>query len=72
MRSKERIDTFTYEFAKIWKQSFPDLRFGQLCMNFFGWLQSKKGKDPFFPEESDMIEYFREFANETSLWCREN
>ena len=72
MRSKERIDTFTYEFAKIWKQSFSDLRFGQLCMNFFGWLQSKKGKDPFFPEESDMIEYFREFANETSLWCREN
>ena len=36
MRNKERIDTFTWEFAEIWKRSFPDLRFGQLCMNFFG------------------------------------
>ena len=44
MRNKERIDTFTWEFAEIWKRSFPDLRFGQLCMNFFGWLQSKKRK----------------------------
>ena len=72
MRNKERIDTFAYEFAEIWKRSFPDLRFGQLCMNFFGWLQSKKWKDPFFPEEADMIEYFREYANESSLWYREN
>ena len=42
MRNKERIDTFTWEFSEIWKRSFPDLRFGQLCMNFFGWLQSEK------------------------------
>lgn len=72
MRNKERIDTFTWEFAEIWKRSFPDLRFGQLFMNFFGWLQSKKEKDPFFPEKPDMIEYFREYANESSLWYREN
>lgn len=66
MRNKERIDVFTYEFAEIWKHSFQDLRFGQLCMNFFSWLQSTKAKDPFFPEEPDMIKYFREFANENT------
>ena len=51
MRDINRIDKFSKEFSKIWKNSFPDQRFGQLCSSFFGWLMSEKKIDLFFPEE---------------------
>lgn len=63
MRNPNRLDKFYDEMKEIHKRSFPDWRFGQLMSNFFGWLMSEKKKDLFFPEEEDMIEYFREFAN---------
>lgn len=72
MRDINRIDKFSKEFAKIWETSFPDMRFGQLCSNFFGWLMSEKKIDLFFPEEDRMIEYFKEYANQNSMWNRNN
>lgn len=63
MRDPNRLDKFYDEMKEIHKKSFSDWRFGQLISNFLGWLYSVKGRDPFFPEEEDMIEYFREFAN---------
>lgn len=72
MRDPNRLDKFYDEMKKIHKKSFPDLRFGQLCSNFFGWLMSEKGKDLFFPEEDEMIKYFREYANTNSMWSRDN
>lgn len=72
MRDINRIDKFGDEFTKIWKNSFPDQRFGQLCSNFFGWLMSEKKIDLFFPEEDKMIEYFKEYANQNSMWNRNN
>ncbi len=62
MRNPNRLDKFYDEMKEIHKKSFPDLRFGQLCSNFFGWLMYKKGKDLFFPEEDEMMKYFREYA----------
>lgn len=64
MRDPKRLDSFYKELKAIHKESFPDWRFGQLCSNFFGWLYSVRGVDLFFPEEKDMIEYFREFARD--------
>lgn len=72
MRNQNRLDKFYDEMKKIHKKSFPDWRFGQLMSNFFGWLYSEKKKDCFFPEEGDMIEYFKEYANCTSPSCRSN
>lgn len=72
MRDPNRLDKFYDEMKKIHKKSFPDWRFGQLMSNFLGWLYSVKGKDPFFPEEGDMIEYFKEYANCTSPLYRSN
>ena len=72
MRNPNRLDKFYDEMKKIHKKSFPDWRFGQLMSNFLGWLYSVKGKDPFFPEEGDMIEYFKEYANCTSPLYRGN
>ena len=71
MRNAERLDKFYDELREIHKKSFEDWRFGQLCSNFFGWLYQEKGKDLFFPEEDDMIEYLKEYAKIISPWHRE-
>ena len=62
MRDPNRLDSFYDELKKIHKEYFPDLRFGQLMSNFFGWLASEKKVDLFFPEEEQMIKYIRWFA----------
>lgn len=72
MRNPNRLDKFYDEMKEIHKNSFPDWRFGQLISNFFGWLYSVKGRDTFFPEEEDMIEFFREYANCMSPLYRDN
>lgn len=72
MRNPNRLDKFYDEMKDIHKKSFPDLRFGQLMSNFFGWLYSEKKKDCFFPEEDEMIEHLREYANSTSPLYRGN
>lgn len=72
MRNPNRLYSFYDEMRDIHVKSFPDWRFGQLMSNFFGWLMSEKKKDLFFPEEDEMIGYFREFANDTSPLYREN
>ena len=72
MRDPNRLDKFYDEMKEIHKKSFPDWRFGQLMSNFLGWLMTDKGKDCFFPEEEDMIEYFKEYANSVSPLYRSN
>ena len=62
MRDPKRLDGFYDEMKEIHKKYFPDWRYGQLCSNFFGWLISEKKIDLFFPEEDQMLEYFKEFA----------
>lgn len=64
MRKPERLYDFYRELTRIHIEHFPDWRFGQFCSNFFGWLASQKKIDLFFPEESEMIEYIKEYAGE--------
>ena len=56
MRNKDRINPFLSEFGEIWKKS--------LCSNFFGWLAFEKKVDIFFPEESEMLTYLKEYCGE--------
>lgn len=63
MRNKDRIKPFCEQLAKVWKRTFPDWRFGQFMCNFLGWVQVTK-RDPFFPEEDEMLEYLREYEKE--------
>jgi len=63
MRNPDRLDSFYDELKNLHKNTFPDLRFGQLISNFFGWLWSNKGIDCFFPEENRMLEYLKEYAD---------
>lgn len=71
MRDINRLDKFYEELKTIHKKSFPDWRFGQLCSNFFGWLATEKSIDLFFPEEDQMLEYIKEYANNCGVFHRE-
>lgn len=62
MRDPNRLDNFYFQLREIHQTTFPDWRFGQLMSNFFGWLYSGKKIDLFFPEEDEMLKYFKEFA----------
>lgn len=59
MRNPDRINEFCNTLAEIW-HLVPDWRFGQLICNIFGEM-SAEGRDPFFPEEDEMIEYIKKF-----------
>lgn len=43
---------------------FPDWRAGQFWMNFLNWIQNEKKRDPFFPEEKEMLTYLKEYCGE--------
>ena len=70
MRDKNRIYKFCNEFADVWANNVPDAdvwannvpdwRFGQLICNVFGQMAGE-GRDPFFPEENEMIDYFKKY-----------
>lgn len=69
MRNPDRIDDFCKDMSLIWKKNCPDLRFGQLMTALFNYI-NYKGKDPFFIEEAEMIEFFREyFGRELKKAC---
>ena len=70
MRKVERLDKFYDELKEIHKKSFPDMRFGQLMMNFLGFVNSTKKRNPFFPEEDEMLKLFKEYTN-SLLYKRE-
>lgn len=57
MRTKDRIEPFMKELAKIWNEKCPDWRFGQLMINVLNSFE----RDPFFIEEDEMIERFRKY-----------
>lgn len=60
MREIKRIDSFTNEINQIWKDNFPDWRFGQLMVNFMSWY----GTDIFYLEEDKFLEIFNQFVKE--------
>ena len=67
MRKPERLDLFYEELKEIHKRSFPDMRFGQFILNALGWVSQTKGRDPFFPEEDEMLNLIKEYANSSGL-----
>lgn len=61
MRDVERIDPFLTEIGSIWKEYFPDWRFGQLMYNFMCVYG-----DPFYWEEDNFLNKFKEYAKYNS------
>lgn len=63
MRDKKRIKKFCDELATIWENKCPDFRFGQMICNIFNDMAVSKRRDPFFPEEDEMINYIKNYFN---------
>jgi hypothetical protein len=64
MRDPERLDN-TYETIKeLHKEHCPDWRTGQLILNFLGWYGQKYG-DPWFIEETQLLQRIKEYFTET-------
>lgn len=66
MRDPKRIDKFCDELKTIW-HCVPDWRFGQLMSNMLGAYVTEKKRDIFFPEEDELMEFFKKYIN-----CGEN
>lgn len=60
MRDPKRIRKFLNRLADAWELC-PDLRFGQLMSNIYAGMQ-REGKDPFFPEDEEMIAYIEKYV----------
>jgi len=58
MRNPDRIEPFLNEVGKVWREKFPDWRFGQLMYNFFSVLG-----DPFYYEEDELLEALKAYSN---------
>ena len=65
MRDIKRIYKFCNEFADIWAKNVPQWRFGQLMSNVLCNMAAE-GCDPFFPEEDEMIEYFKKYFEQNT------
>ena len=63
MRDKKRIKKFCDELATIWENECPDFRFGQMICNIFNDMVVSERRDPFFPEEDEMINYIKNYFN---------
>ena len=68
MRDKNRISMFTKELERVWTQCYPDWRFGQFMVNFFNYVAFEHKRDPFFPEESEMLKYLKEYAKKSPFY----
>lgn len=62
MRDQARIYEFCNRLAAAWSK-VPDWRFGQLMMNCLGEM-AHAGRDPFFPEEDEMIKFIEKYVAE--------
>ena len=70
MRDPARLKKAYEAIEEIHRKSFPDMRIGQLMYNLISWMVTK-GRDPFFPEEKEFVNWLRKFANEYSHLYRE-
>ena len=61
MRDIKRIQVFCNRLARAWEM-VPDWRFGQLMVNALGEMK----RDPFFPEDDEMIEYLENYVKNHS------
>lgn len=61
MRDPNRLYPVYNEITQIHMKRFPDWRCGQLLINVMAWM-NQRSIDPYYLEENDMLDLFREFA----------
>lgn len=60
MRNPERLDEFYEHLLSVYKNNFPDWRFGQFICNLEHWY----GKDIFYTEDSAFCNIVTMFVEE--------
>lgn len=65
MRDPNRLYKFYEQLRNVHMEYFPDLRFGQLCYNFFSWL-AERNVDYFFPEENEILKALDRYVESQS------
>ena len=60
MRDINRIPKFLNELENFWKE-IPDMRFGQIIVNFLAIVSEKEEMDIFFIEDDRMLELLKEY-----------
>lgn len=60
MRDPDRIDDFCKELSQLWHK-VPDWRFGQMMVNVMSGYMGDTGRDPFFPEDDELLEYMKQY-----------
>ncbi len=63
MRKAERLTNF-YESLEDLHKNFPDLRFGQLMLNFLHWHEINFSSDFFYVEEEEFLTRFKMFLDD--------
>ena len=69
MRNPDRLDIFYENLKNVHKNAAPDERFGQFMCNFLGWVGGVKKRDPFFPEENEMLSLLEEYIKSKYPFC---
>ena len=69
MRDPKRIDKFCDRLKAVW-HTVPDWRFGQLMINILGDMKAS-GRDPFFPEDDEMIKYLESYFKQRGVKANE-
>ena len=64
MRDPNRIYKYCHELAQLWHK-VPDWRFGQLMSNVLSAYQAEKMRDIFFPEDDELMEFFKKYIGES-------
>lgn len=62
MRDPKRINNFCDELKSVWHR-VPDWRFGQLMSNVIGAYAETTGKDVFFVEDDEFMEFFERYIS---------
>lgn len=63
MRDPNRLDNIYEEIKELHKEYFPDIRIGQLFLNFSSWIKQEKGIDDlFYIEDIKLLRYFKEYC----------
>lgn len=57
MRDPKRIPGVCRRLAAVW-ENVPDWRLGQLLVNLLSEYVNKTGRDPFFPEDEELVSFF--------------
>lgn len=67
MKNPNRLDNIYTTILQLHKTTMPDIRIGQLFINFERWCKLVKNiHDIFYIEDEEFLLYFKEYINDVT------